>query len=56
MKFGEFLKRVEKLPVIEAEALSVGSASPLKLRVQLSRWSRSGKLIQLRRGVYLLAN
>lgn len=55
MKFDEFLKRVEKLPVIEAEALSVGSASPVKLRVQLSRWSRSGKLIQLRRGVYLLS-
>lgn len=55
MKFEEFLTRVEKLPVIETEALSVGTESPSKLRVQLARWVSSGKLVQLRRGAYLLS-
>lgn len=54
MKFNEFVTIASKLPVIEVETISAGEAFPLKLKVQLSRWVKSGKLIQLRRGVYLL--
>jgi predicted transcriptional regulator of viral defense system len=55
MTFEDLLEVVGKLPVFHASLLQVGDISPPQLRVQLSRWVRSGKLIQLRRGVYSLA-
>lgn len=54
MKYEEFIKKVKNLPVIESEVLLAGEPNPLALKVQLSRWVRSGRLIQLRRGVYIL--
>ena len=55
MKWEEFLKKVGQFPLIEGEALLVGSTQPAALRVQLNRWQKQGKLIQLKRGFYVLA-
>jgi len=55
MKWHEFLSLTQKLPLIERAHLLAGQGgrNP-KLAVQLARWVKSGKLVQLRRGVYLL--
>ena len=55
MEFEEFLKKVSKLAVIEAEALYSGAGKRASIEVQLSRWHKSGKLIQLKRGLYILS-
>ena len=54
MKFEEFVKKTEKLPVIDTEILLAGVGDPRPFKVQISRWAKSGKLIQLKRGIYLL--
>lgn len=54
MKWEEFVKNFGNLPVLEAETLLTGISSPMSMEVQISRWERAGKLIQLKRGVYLL--
>ena len=41
--------------MIEAESLLIGIPDPLPVKVQLSRWCKTGKLIQVRRGIYLLS-
>jgi len=56
MEFEEFLKKVSKLAVIEAEALYSGSGKRTSIEVQLSRWHKAGKLIQLKRGLYILSD
>ncbi len=55
MKLEEFLQQIENLPVIDTEMLLVGSSDHAKAKVQISRWVKSGKLIQLKRGLYVLA-
>lgn len=55
MKLEELLKRVRGLPVIEVQNLLAGVTDPAPIRVQLSRWCRSGKLIKLKNNIYLLA-
>lgn len=55
MEFDEFLKYTQHLPVIDTRVLSIGNKNPLPLKVQISRWVKSGRLIQLKRGIYLLA-
>jgi predicted transcriptional regulator of viral defense system len=55
MKFEELLQAVGEEPVFETGILLAGDVDPAELRVQLSRWTRAGKLIQLRRGLYALA-
>ncbi len=55
MKLEEFLKRVRGLPVIDAENLLAGVTNPAPVKVQLSRWCKSGKLIKLKNNIYLLA-
>lgn len=55
MKWEEFLKQVNHLPVIESEMLLTGAADPAALSVQLVRWAKAGKIIQVKRGVYLLS-
>ena len=54
MKYGEFLKLTRPLPVIEVELILAGVPDPDPIKVQISRWEKANKLIQLRRGVYLL--
>jgi len=55
MKLEEFLKRVRGMPLIDAENLLAGIANPAGIKVQLSRWRKSGKLIKLKNNIYLLS-
>jgi predicted transcriptional regulator of viral defense system len=55
MKLEELLSRVGGEPVFESALLLAGRVSVAQIRVQLSRWVRSGRLLQLRRGLYALA-
>ena len=55
MKFEEFIKIAGSLPVIDTEILLAGVSDPNPVKVQISRWEKSGKLIQLKRGLYLLS-
>ncbi len=55
MEFSELLKIVDDLPLFETGLLLTGAVRPMDIRKQLSRWTASGKLYQLRRGLYSLA-
>lgn len=55
MNFMEFVDQMRRLPVIETDNIVEGFSSRNALEVQLTRWTRQGKLIQLRRGLYVLA-
>jgi predicted transcriptional regulator of viral defense system len=55
MKFDDLLSVVDKEPVFETGFLLSGDVDAFLVRKQLSRWTASGKLIQLRRGLYCLA-
>ncbi|MFA5345561.1 MAG: hypothetical protein WC315_04745 [Candidatus Omnitrophota bacterium] len=55
MKLEEFLKRVRGMPLVDAENLLAGVANPAGIKVQLSRWRKSGKLIRLKNNIYLLS-
>jgi predicted transcriptional regulator of viral defense system len=55
MKWEDFVKKVVKLPAIDVKLLlaTVDDTKPFK--VQVSRWLKAGKLLQLKRGFYLLS-
>lgn len=55
MKWEEFVKIVANLPAIETEILLAGVSNIEPVKVQISRWQKAGKLTQIKRGVYLLA-
>lgn len=55
MEFNRLLQIVDNLPTFETGLLLSGDVSTLDVHKQLSRWTRSGKLYQLRRGLYSLA-
>lgn len=55
MKWEEFLKNTSDLPVIDTELFLSGVAKPEAIRVQISRWKRAEKLIQIKRGYYVLS-
>ena len=55
MKFQELAAIVADEPLFETGLLLAGEVDPSDLRRQLSRWSRSGRIWQLRRGLYTLA-
>ena len=55
MKWRYLLNIIRDEPVFSSSLLLVGGISQENLRTQLSRWVRAGKLIQLRRGLYTLA-
>ena len=54
MRFPELLARARDLPVVDSKTLRTWGEEPRALSVQLSRWTQQGKLVPLRRGVYLL--
>ncbi|MFH1037313.1 MAG: hypothetical protein V1789_01400 [PVC group bacterium] len=56
MKWKELLNIVVDEPVFTSSLLMAGTVSSVDIRRQLSRWSQSGRIIPLRRGVYLLAS
>jgi len=55
MEFTKLLQIVDNLPIFETGLLLSGNVSSIGVRKQLSRWTTSGKLYQLRRGLYSLA-
>jgi len=55
MKWEELLHIVGKEPVFHSSLLKTGPVDPVDLGRQLSRWVQSGKLIQIRRGLYTLS-
>ena len=54
MKFDQLLALVGEQPVFETGLLLAGDVDPNDVRRQLSRWTRSGRIRQLRRGLYTL--
>jgi len=55
MKWRDFLASLGEEPVFSASLLKAGDVDKRELSVQLSRWVRSGRLVQLRRGIYAIA-
>ncbi|MEA3396785.1 MAG: hypothetical protein U9R05_04930 [Chloroflexota bacterium] len=55
MEFGRLLEIVSDEPVFETGLLLAGDVAPAAVRRQLSRWTKTGRLYQLRRGLYALA-
>lgn len=55
MKWDELLRQVGDEPVFRTGFLAGGGESLPALRLQLSRWVKGGKLIQLTKGLYTLA-
>lgn len=56
MKFETLLSLVGDQPLFETGLLLAGDVDPDHVRRQLSRWLRSGRIHQLRRGLYTLAS
>jgi predicted transcriptional regulator of viral defense system len=55
MKFSQLLEIVGNVPVFESGLLLAGAVDPIDVRRQLSRWTKTGRIYQLRRGLYALA-
>jgi predicted transcriptional regulator of viral defense system len=55
MKWEDLLSTVAQEPVFSSALLLTLARDPADVRKQLSRWVKVGKLIQLRRGLYALA-
>ena len=55
MRFDDLLSLVGDLPLFETGLLLAGNVDPNDVRRQLSRWTRAGKIRQLRRGLYAFA-
>jgi predicted transcriptional regulator of viral defense system len=55
MKFDELQALVQSEPVFETGFLLAGDVDPVNVRKQLSRWKQTGRVLQLRRGLYTLA-
>ena len=55
MEFRQLLQIVGEDPLFETGLLLAGPVNPADVRRQLSRWTASGRLVQLRRGLYSLA-
>jgi hypothetical protein len=55
MKQKELFRIVGGMPVFPTGLLLSGETTPGRIRAQLSRWVREGKIIRLRRGYYSLA-
>jgi len=55
MDFNQFRKKYSGFPFIKAQEVLISVPKPVQpMRNQLARWKRSGLLIQLKRGIYLL--
>lgn len=55
MEFDSLLKLVGDDPVFESALLLAGEVNPQIVRLQLTRWVNSGRIYQLRRGLYAIA-
>jgi len=55
VKFEQLLVLVGDEPVFETALLFAGDVDPADVQRQLSRWTRTGRVVQLRKGLYALA-
>ena len=55
MKFQDAVRIASDEPLFETGLLLAGNVDPVDIRRQLSRWTRNGRVHQLRRGLYVLA-
>jgi len=55
MEFAQLLSLLGDLPIFSSSLLLAGDVNPKSVRLQLSRWTRSGRIYQLRRGLYAIA-
>ena len=55
MRFRHLVEIVGDEPVFDTGLLLAGDVDPADVRRQLSRWTKAGRLYQLRRGLYALA-
>ena len=55
MRIEGFIQKVQGLPIIDTGVLLAGQKNSTAVKVQISRWAKSGKLLQLKRGIYALA-
>jgi predicted transcriptional regulator of viral defense system len=55
MEFERLLELVGDDPVFETALLLAGKVNPEIVRMQLARWMNSGRVHQLRRGLYMIA-
>jgi predicted transcriptional regulator of viral defense system len=55
MKWQSLLELIGDEPVFSSALLLSGKVSAPQVRLQLSRWMKDGRLIQLRRGLYAMA-
>lgn len=55
MEFDRLIEIVRDEPVFETGLLLAGDVDPNHIRRQLTRWTNTGRLYQLRRGLYALA-
>jgi predicted transcriptional regulator of viral defense system len=55
MEFERLLSLIGNEPVFNSALLLAGNVNPATVRIQLTRWSDRGLIIQLRRGLYSLA-
>jgi len=56
MKFEELLKLLEGESLFTSSLLLAGDVSVASVYKQLSRWASKGKIIQLKRGLYIVAS
>ncbi len=54
MKWEDFLKEFTARPLFHSSMLRIFDDPPAHIEVQLSRWSRAGKLCRIRRGWYII--
>ena len=55
MEYERLLELVGDEPIFETSLLLAGKVNPNVVRLQLTRWTKSGRIYQLRRGVYMIA-
>ncbi len=55
MKWEDFLRLIANEPVFTSAIIRTRGISTRKIRLQLVRWVKGGRLVQLRRGVYMPA-
>jgi len=55
MEFERLLETIGNEPVFETTLLLAGKINPNIVRLQLTRWTKCGRVYQLRRGLYALA-
>lgn len=54
MRWHDFLKRFSDRPLFHSSMLGIFEDDRSKIQIQLTRWSKTGKITQIRRGWYLI--